>query len=515
MINKLKENLNKTPSSIYLMHKYWGKKPSEELKYQILKFSKKNDIVFDPFAGYGGLGIEAMIEGRNVILNDLNPSANFIAESILQPNVDLKKLKIMFEELKEKYKSFNETWYCYKNNKIITILRNQSNVPLKIKVYNSEKKIIEILLSNEESNNLLEEESSFRITSWFPKNKIIQNSRICSNGKLKVEDLFPKRALICHSKLFELISEFPNSNEKELLKFAFTSNLANCSKLVPPIISRGEMSQGAWMTGFYIGKTYLENNVFHYFENRVKKVIKGKEDYLKLYSKKNNYKIMCNDAKNLNLESEVIDFVFTDFPYGDTVPYFEQSQIWNSWLSKEVDYENEIVVSDSKERHKNQENFAIDIEKSISEICRVLKTNKYFTFTFHSLNGEEWEALSNALSNHAFQFVDFKLLIQKTFTPRQLNRKLSIKGDLVVTYKKVKEKQMVLDFDTIEEKIIAEIKNKCNKDVLYETNDLIILFVGSLLKYNQLSNNMDFKFLINKYFTLDSINEKWLLKDNI
>lgn len=72
MINKLKENLNKTPSSIYLMHKYWGKKPSEELKYQILKFSKKNDIVFDPFAGYGGLGIEAMIEGRNVILNDLN-----------------------------------------------------------------------------------------------------------------------------------------------------------------------------------------------------------------------------------------------------------------------------------------------------------------------------------------------------------------------------------------------------------------------------------------------------------
>ena len=36
------------------------------------------------------------------------------------------------------------------------------------------------------------------------------------------------------------------------------------------------MSQGAWMTGFYIGETYLENNVFHYFENRVKKIIKQK-----------------------------------------------------------------------------------------------------------------------------------------------------------------------------------------------------------------------------------------------
>lgn len=42
------------------------------------------------------------------------------------------------------------------------------------------------------------------------------------------------------------------------------------------------MSQGAWMTGFYIGEKYLENNVFHYFENRVNKAIKGKMDYIKI-----------------------------------------------------------------------------------------------------------------------------------------------------------------------------------------------------------------------------------------
>ena len=42
------------------------------------------------------------------------------------------------------------------------------------------------------------------------------------------------------------------------------------SKLVPPIKSRGAMAPGAWMTGFYIGETYLENNVLSYFENRFK-----------------------------------------------------------------------------------------------------------------------------------------------------------------------------------------------------------------------------------------------------
>lgn len=511
----LKDKIKSTPSSIYLMHKYWGKKPSDELKYQILKYSKKNDTIFDPFAGYGGLGIEAMIEGRNVILNDLNPAANFIAESILQNNIDIKKLKSLFNDLKEKYINIEDEWYKFKGNKIITILRNKENCPLKVKIYNSNKKMEEYNLTEKESKEFLKQEEKYKIKSWYPNNKIIQNSRICSNGKLKISDLFPKRALICQSELYRLISELQDSNEKNLLKFAFTSNLANCSKLVPPITSRGEMAQGAWMTGFYIGETYLENNVFHYFENRVKKVIKGKEDYLKLYNKKNNYEILCNDAKNLSLKNESIDFIFTDFPYGDTVPYFEQSQIWNAWLSNEVDYENEIVVSDSKERNKNQLAFANDIDKSISEICRVLKTNKYFTFTFHSLSGEEWEALSNSLLNYPFQFVDFKLLIQKTFTPRQLNRKQSIKGDLVVTYKKVKQKQLVLDFNTIEEKIIAEIKDKCIFNKLYETNDLIVLCVGCLLKYNQISNSMDFESMINKYFVLDNETDKWKLKEDI
>ena len=65
---------------------------------------------------------------------------------------------------------------------------------------------------------------------------------------------------------------------------AFTANLANCSKLVPPIKSRGTLSQGAWMTGFYSGETYIENNVLHYYENRIKKAIKGKEDYLGVIS---------------------------------------------------------------------------------------------------------------------------------------------------------------------------------------------------------------------------------------
>lgn len=509
------KEIKETPSSIYLMHKYWGKKPSKELKEQILNYTKKNDLVLDPFAGYGGIGIEATIEGRNVILNDLNPSANFISDCILEKNIDLKKLEKMYYEIMNKCKEINEKWYTYKGKEIITILRNKENKILKIKIKNSNNKFEDIAISKEESENLISNENKYKIKTWYPNNTLIQNSRICSNGKLKISDLFSKRSLICHSYLYTLLSNLEDSNEKKLLILAFTSNLANCSKLVPPIKSRGDMAQGAWMTGFYIGETYLENNVFHYYENRIKKIIKGKKDYLSLAKKNTTYKITCNDAKKLDLKDNSIDFIFTDFPYGDTVPYFEQSQIWNSWLKNKVDYKNEIVVSDSKERNKNRENFSKDIDKAISEICRVLKPNKYFTFTFHSLNGEEWEAITNSIQKNAFEFVDFKLLIQKTFTPRQLNRKLSIKGDLVVTYKKITKKQITLDYDDIKDKILNEIKLNCKKSQAYETNELIILCVKCLLKYNQIANKIDFTEMIKEYFDLSDDYSKWILKNDI
>ncbi len=37
----------------YEMHKYWGKKPSNDLKSLIEKYSEEGDTVLDPFSGYG------------------------------------------------------------------------------------------------------------------------------------------------------------------------------------------------------------------------------------------------------------------------------------------------------------------------------------------------------------------------------------------------------------------------------------------------------------------------------
>lgn len=518
----------------YEMHKYWGKKPSKDLKILIEKFSKQNDLLLDPFSGYGVFVCEAFLMGRNVIGNDLNPAANFILDQLLNTNVDLKIFKKTMSDILEKTKEECNFWYsvpcpkCQKECDILATLRQKDGAPLvnKLKCGCSKNSFTQDF-SEEMANQLVCKEKAADIED-HPTTNLIRNSRISAFKDMSTDDLFTIRALYCHSILYKLIENIDNDDIRNLAKLAFTSNLANCSKLVPPIKSRGAVSPGAWMTGFYIAGEYLEQNVFHYFKNRVEKVIQGKNDYLNnlgSFNRSNkissfnqfnhdslSYLITNDDAKKINLPDNSIDYIFTDPPYGDTVPYFEQSILWNNWLCNDVNYNNEIVISDSKERTKNIDNFQKDIYASIKEIHRVLKNGKYFSITYHSISGKEWYALTTACLELGFEICEFNLLLQKSFSPRQLNKKQTVKGDILITFKKTDVKKEVLKMDSEETKIfIKELVSKTLTESAKNTNDIYVEILKGIFINHILFSEVDFIEELNKSFIMDD-NGFWNLK---
>ena len=101
----------------YMMHKYWGKKPADELKDLILKYSNEGDILLDPFAGYGSFASEAILNNRNAISNDLNPISNFITKVLTSTSIDFLKLEKMIEEIYDKTLLLREEWYFMKGTR--------------------------------------------------------------------------------------------------------------------------------------------------------------------------------------------------------------------------------------------------------------------------------------------------------------------------------------------------------------------------------------------------------------
>jgi DNA modification methylase len=521
-------NLRQQKAPRYEMHKYWGKKPFYELRTFIEKYSKPGDILLDPFSGSGVFVSEAYLKGRNVIGNDLNPISHFILTQSLSEAFEHELFTVAVENLLDRLRSHADFWYsskcpnCGHQATIIATLRNKDNLPVRQKLKCAcSKTHKEYDISEEESSTLLGNEASIKIDS-HPIAPLKINSRISARKGMSTDDLFTKRALICHTALMKEIDKIQSIQIKDYLTLAFTSNLANCSKLVPPIKSRSAMAPGAWMTGFHIGENYIENNVFHYFANRVVKVAKGKEDYLKEHTKFESFKkigqvtsiqkmtrnsaaymLLTGDAKNLGIQDEKIDYIFTDPPYGDSVPYFEQSIIWNTWLGKSADFDNEIVISDSKERFKKKLEYREEIDSAIKEIWRVLKPQGFFTLTFHSVSGETWYSVFSACMLAGFEVMDIEIIIQKTFAPRQLNRKNSVKGDMAVTFKK---SNMLSDEPHLSEKetqaILLDIAQRLSNKNQLTANNFLVESVKSFFEKKRLFADINFLAFLAQYYEL-------------
>ncbi|MHA1609418.1 MAG: DNA methyltransferase [Candidatus Njordarchaeales archaeon] len=92
-------NLMKSiPSSTYATHgiyKHPAKFIPHVIRYVLRKYTRKEDWVFDPFAGSGSLAIEASFLNRNVILWDLNPMLDlFVRASTFRDEIDQDELQI-------------------------------------------------------------------------------------------------------------------------------------------------------------------------------------------------------------------------------------------------------------------------------------------------------------------------------------------------------------------------------------------------------------------------------------
>jgi adenine-specific DNA methylase len=73
----------KTHPPIYLMHKYWARKPHNVVARYIEYYTDPGDVVLDPFMGSGVTVIEAAGLGRDAVGNDLNPIAVLLTEMTL------------------------------------------------------------------------------------------------------------------------------------------------------------------------------------------------------------------------------------------------------------------------------------------------------------------------------------------------------------------------------------------------------------------------------------------------
>ncbi|MFQ5688047.1 MAG: hypothetical protein ACE5GV_15475, partial [Candidatus Scalindua sp.] len=320
------------------------------------------------------------------------------------------------------------------------------------------------------------------------------------------------------------IKQIKDEKVKDILKFVFTSSLGQSSKMVFIVKRRGKNNGnivekkevGSWVIGYWTPKEHFEINVWKNFESRFNKIIKAKNQ--QLYA---NYTLSeCNTAAEIinnkcnlclinepaqkvltSISDNSIDYVITDPPHGDRIPYLELSMLWNSWLKNKVDYEDEIVISNAKERGKDINDYNRLMNKVYSTIYRILKPGKYFSLMFNSLDDETWTNLILYLNKLGFHLHSIETLGYSANSVVQDNRKKGLKTDFVLTFQKRTPSYntvSILTLNNNEDYLNKEIERIIEKQNKMEVYEIINEAFQTFLNKNQFFKLSDIIKIISK-----------------
>lgn len=530
-------------TGIYAMHKYWSKKPFNIIRDFILKYSKKEEIVLDPFCGSGISVTESIFTNRKAFGIDINPSAIFITKQMLN-KVSSRKLLEEYKNLEKKCKNKINSYYLVERNgkKFVGTHFLWSNENLVEVWYQNGKggnsKVVD--LPTKEDIALAKSFSYEKVPYYYPKRNFFHNSRINANRDNKIYDLFTPRNLMALSFLLDSIERIYDENIREILKFSFTAAVGQASKMVFVVKRRGKFNGksrkteskevGSWVIGYWVPKENFEINVWNCFENKFKKILKAKKEQENVEYKiieANSFTELMNGDKNLllvndsavnflkNIPDNSVDYIITDPPHGNRMPYLEQSMMWNEWLRKEVNYDDEIVISESKDRDKNIDNYYFLLNLVFKHIERILKPKRHFSLMFNSLDDETWINLIQYMNYLNFDLQKVETLGYSANSVVQDNRGAGLKTDFIFTFEKnpnkiKKEIELYIaetHKDIIKNKIDYYIDKSNNGLEIYEIlNNLVI----DLLKQNKFFRLSEILEIIRKEYIKEK--NKWIRK---
>ena len=453
-------------SPFYTAHSYHTKVPPEAIQPFIEHYTRPGDVILDPFCGSGMTGVAAALTGRRSLLNDLSPAAVHLAWNHTHP-CDPAELRDAFDRLDDKVRTkfveLYETTHtdgtkglihwtiwstqhdCPKCKRQFSLwsaidketgrvgatvtcpgchkeinrkdLKGKASEPAWISYELTDGSRHEKAADSKDKANAVKIKRS-DIPHWYPDVPLGADREMFIRCALQlksvasVADLYTNRNLYALALIWSEIVLIEDERIKRALAFAFTNTAWHGSRM-RRFNARGGQRP---LTGtLYIPQLSSEANVLEVMRNKISQL---QRFYRSLRPRIADAPgVMLGSATNLeNVESESIDYVFTDPPFGSNIFYADCNLIWESWLGKLTDTENEAVVNRSlsvEAGGKSLARYSALMSQSLSEIARVLKPGGWATVVFHNTDANVWSAIKDAAVSSGFEFHEASSLDRK------------------------------------------------------------------------------------------------------
>lgn len=459
------------------MHNYMARKPYTVTSAVINAFSKPSDLVYDPMFGSGTTLIEASKLGRKAIGTDINPVASLIC-SVSLKKWDLNKISYIIDKFIEEVKTKCNAVYIFSKGSETRVIerihfdvKDNCLVPTSYwyKVKNGTK-----LSGRKREEADAEFIKCYNDFEGVPLNnihnhKLIPNSRIAIKDGETVFDLFCYRNLKALDIILGILKNYEQEYGYDVLKLIVSSAVN--------LIRLSDKKASSQMPYWIPKHNATSRNAVFVLQKKAKAIKKGLQylrDNCKFFTNNGDVRIYSDPAQSISsekLSDSTVDLVLTDPPYTDQVPYLEYSQLGFDLfeINNDVDYLDELVVSDAPSRDKSKKEFDYIFEQIIARTEKALKPDGLFIMFYHTFDLKSWDSILTMMQRHYLRYV-YQI---PTPSPRKsfktvMSPRSTLDGNYLLFFRKSKEDRQNVFEGSAADAVQAAIK--CAENII-RTNE--------------------------------------------
>jgi 16S rRNA G966 N2-methylase RsmD len=391
----------------YGVHPYFTRRPHNVVRKYILHYSREGQRVVDPFGGSGVTAVEAALENRIGIQNDINPLANFIASGVFNlhrgnPSTYRAALLDVAERCRSKL----------------------------------------ALISSADEEQLRELTSSVTLP---PNVDLPRNSDV-----KRYHELFSPRQLVSLAVLRDAIEAVSNDAPRDALRLAWSASLAKLNRTFLSAEGRAESRGGSSIFSIYrykVAKNPIELDPWTTFEERASNVIAAKTEIDQTIELKERTGGWTGQFLEYSQDIDELaktlkgsaDYIFTDPPYGGHISYLDLSTLWNVWLDQIPPLavrQRELIVGG--ELRLTDEVYTSRLRDSVEACLRMLKPNRWLSIVFQHWNVAYFNAILSAAEAHG---AELRAAISQVGDPiwsmhKKKNSESVLAGEMILTFVK-------------------------------------------------------------------------------
>tara|TARA_R110002167_G_scaffold134709_3_gene320807 strand:+ start:6085 stop:8685 length:2601 start_codon:yes stop_codon:yes gene_type:complete len=272
---------------------------------------------------------------------------------------------------------------------------------------------------NDDDLELLNKIEEYHIDTFVPLLELYEgyntSQPMNSNGVNFIHQFYSRRNLIFLSALWQSLDGNP-------LKMWITASMIRTTRMYKFTLDR---KMGTVSGTLYFPSFWTENAAPKLLARKLKDIAKG------LLLIKDNNIVQTGSASNSMIDSNSIDYIFTDPPFGANIMYSELNLIWEAWLKVRTNNLEEAI------ENKFQNKSILDYQNLMSicfkEYYRILKSGRWMTVEFSNTSAAVWNGIQTSIQSAGFVVANLAAIDKKQGSFKAVTTVTAVKQDLVIS----------------------------------------------------------------------------------